>query len=142
MEPILIDTDVCLDSLAGREPWNSDANRIFHASVEGLANLFISSLTFSNLFYLLGRRHGSKKTVQKLMAMRELVSVSTVDEEIIDLALQSGWSDFEDAVQYFSALDAGCGLLVTRNIADYNAVNDLRIIDSASFVSEYLSTSD
>ncbi|WP_441000683.1 type II toxin-antitoxin system VapC family toxin [Fodinibius sp. SL11] len=142
MEPILLDTDICLDSLAGREPWNVDANQIFHASVEGLVDLFISGLTFSNLFYLLGRTHGSKKTVQKLSAMRDLVSVSTVDEEIVDLALKSGWADFEDALQYFSALDAGCELLITRNTSDYKKAKNITVKDSAAFVSKYLGDDD
>ena len=142
MEPILLDTDICLDSLAGREPWNTDINRIFHASVEGFVDLFISGLTFSNLFYLLSRTHGSQKTIQKLSAMRELVFVSTVDEEIVDLALNSGWSDFEDALQYYSALDAGCGLLITRNTSDYKKANNITVMDSAAFVSEYLGDGD
>ncbi|MDZ7681659.1 MAG: hypothetical protein U5J63_08120 [Fodinibius sp.] len=70
--------------------------------------------------------------------MRELVSVSTVNEDIVDLAFASGWSDFEDALQYYSASDAGCELLITRNVADYKKVSDISIMDSASFVTEYL----
>ncbi len=142
MEPILLDTDICLDSIAGRDPWNVDANRIFHASVEGLVDLFISGLTFSNLFYLLRRTHGSKKSIETLSAMRDLVSVSTVDEEIVDLALNSGWSDFEDALQYYSALNSGCGVLITRNLSDYQKAGNITLMDSATFVSKYLDDAD
>lgn len=138
MEPILLDTDICLDSIAGRDPWNKDANRIFHAGTDGSVNLFISALTFSNLFYLLSKAHGPKKTVQKLSAMRDLVSVSTIDEEIVDLAFSSGWSDFEDALQYFSALLTGCSILITRNLSDYKKANKIRVINSSTFVAEFL----
>lgn len=144
MEPILLDTDVCLDSLAGRDPWNIDANRIFHSSVEGNTDLYISGLTFSNLFYLLSKTHGPKKTVQKLSAMRELVSVSPVNEEIVDSALAAGWTDFEDAIQYNSALVVGCGILITRNLSDYEAAgidndNDyMKVMSPSAFVSNYL----
>lgn len=138
MEAALLDTDICLDSIAGRDPWDKDANRIFHSAVEGYVKLFISGLTFSNLYYLLGKTHGSKKTVQKLSAMRDLVSVSTVDEEVVDLALKSGWSDFEDALQYYSALNSGCKLLITRNVSDYKKAHNIKVMDSATVVSDYL----
>lgn len=138
MKPILLDTDVCLDSIAGRNPWNIDANRIFHSSVEGTMNLFVSGLTFSNLFYLLGKVHGPKKTVRKLSSMRELVTVSTVNQEIVDSALSAGWSDFEDALQYYSALEADCDILVTRNLSDYKKADNLKILNPSTFVSNYL----
>ena len=138
LEPILVDTDVCLDSLAGRTPWNIDANRIFHSSVEGTTDLVVSGLTFSNLFYLLGKAHGAKKMAQKLSLMRDLVSVSSVDQDIVDSALSAGWTDFEDALQYYSAVRAGCGVLITRNVSDYKKADNLRILSPSNFVSGYL----
>jgi len=71
-----------------------------------------------------------------------LVSVSTVDEEIVDLALNSGWSDFEDALQYYSALNSGCGVLITRNLSDYQKAGNITLMDSATFVSKYLDDAD
>jgi hypothetical protein len=126
--------------MAGRNPWDIDANRIFHSSVEDNTTLFISGLTFSNLFYLLSKTHGSKKTVQKLSAMRELVSVSPVDKEVVDFALEAGWADFEDALQYYSALSVNCDILITRNLSDYEIAGNenMKVMSPSAFVSNYL----
>lgn len=61
MVRVLLDTDVCLDSIAGRVPWNIDANRIFHSVTEGKTDIFISGLSFSNMFYLLQKEHGANE---------------------------------------------------------------------------------
>jgi hypothetical protein len=49
------------------------------------------------------------------------VNVSTVDEKIIDLALQSVFSDFEDAIQYFTAIQNNIPVILTRNLKDYKS---------------------
>jgi len=48
-----------------------------------------------------------------------MISVVPVEEKIIDLALNSSFSDFKDALQYFTARENGFKILVTRNIKDY-----------------------
>lgn len=138
MVPILLDTDICLDSIAGRDPWDVDANRIFHSSVEGVTNIFVSGLSFSNLFYLLRKVHGAKKTVHKLSAMRQLVSISLIDESIVNSAFESGWIDFEDALQYSSALKAGCQFIISRNISNYRNSDELQVLLPSEFVSKFL----
>ncbi len=138
MVPILLDTDICLDSIAGRDPWDVDANRIFHSSVEGVTNIYVSGLSFSNMFYLLRKVHGAKKTVDKLSAMRELVSVSPIDERVVDSAFESGWTDFEDALQYYSALKAGCRFIISRNVSDYRKSDELQVLSPSEFVSQFL----
>jgi len=42
-----------------------------------------------------------------------------LNEKIIDLALNSDFSDFEDAIQYYSALENNIDVLITRNLKDY-----------------------
>lgn len=42
-----------------------------------------------------------------------------VNEETIEKGLNSDFSDFEDAVQYFSALQSGCTVIITRNGKDF-----------------------
>jgi predicted nucleic acid-binding protein len=138
MVPILLDTDVCLDSIAGREPWNTAADRIFHSAVEDKTSVYISGLSFSNLFYLLQKVHGARRTVEKLLAMRKLVSVSVINADVVDGAFDSSWKDFEDALQYQSACQAGCEVLVTRNLTDYKNSGDVSVLAPSEFVRQYL----
>ena len=142
MVHILLDTDVCLDSIAGRDPWGVDANRIFHSSVEGITVIFVSGLSFSNMFYLLRKAHGAKQTVNKLSAMRDLVSVSPIDEKVVDAAFSAGWPDFEDALQYYSALKSGCSIIISRNVSDYGRADELEVLSPSAFVRQFLDEGD
>src|ERR1051326_8546700 len=50
---------------------------------------------------------------------RILVNVLPVDEKTIDLALQSVFKDFEDAIQYYTAVQNNIPVFLTRNLKDY-----------------------
>ena len=50
---------------------------------------------------------------------KTLVNVLSVDNKTIDLAIASDFHDFEDAIQYYTAIENGLTILVTRNIKDY-----------------------
>ena len=42
-----------------------------------------------------------------------------MDDEVIEKAINSDFKDFEDAMQYFSAIASNCDLIVTRNEKDF-----------------------
>lgn len=48
--------------------------------------------------------------------MVELVSIR---DQTIQLAIHSTLNDFEDAIQYYAALENNIGILITRNLKDY-----------------------
>jgi predicted nucleic acid-binding protein len=118
---VLVDTDVVLDLLLGREPFFPAATRLFDAFQEGRLEGHISSLAFSNLFYILRKQVPGPEAVGILRKLRLISRVLPVDEKIIDLALASTFADFEDAIQYFAAAEQGLDAIVTRNRRDYKA---------------------
>jgi predicted nucleic acid-binding protein len=119
MTKIFIDTDVCLDLLAKREPHYGYAATLFTLADKGELNLFVSSLSFSNLNYLLSRQYATTEARRILSKFKVLVRVLPVDGKVIELALNSKFKDFEDAIQYFTAIESGITFLLTRNIKDY-----------------------
>ena len=119
---VLIDTDVILDLLLGRQPFYPSASRLFVAFQEGRLEGHVSSLAFANLFYLLRKEEGGgPEAIAILRKLRLVIRVLAVNEKIIDLALASTFTDFEDAIQYFAAAEGGLEAIVTRNRRDYKA---------------------
>ncbi|MCD4709760.1 MAG: PIN domain-containing protein, partial [Bacteroidales bacterium] len=60
---------------------------------------------------------------------------------IVKSALQSGFKDFEDAIQYHAALsDPDIDVIVTRNIKDYKKA-ELPVMTPGTFLKTYLHTS-
>lgn len=116
---ILIDSDVCLDLITGRKPFFDNAKRFFEVIENTDLQAFVSPDSFSNMFYILRKDYVPQTIVAKLESLRILILVAPLFEKIIDLALKSGWKDFEDAMQYYCAKENGCDCIITRNTKDF-----------------------
>jgi len=116
---IFVDTDIILDLLARREPFFTAAARLFSLAEQDNIHICVSSLAYANLFYILRKEHSSAIATTILKKLSRLVTILPVDSETVVLALDAGFSDFEDALQYHTALKKGVACLVTRNIKDF-----------------------
>ena len=81
--------------------------------------LFISSLTIANTHYLLARSHKLDEARKILIKFKVLVEVLPMNDKILELALVSDFKDFEDAIQYYTALENELDLILTRNKKDF-----------------------
>lgn len=121
LRKVLVDSDIILDLLLARPPYFPAATRLFTAFQEGQIEGHVSSLAFSNLFYLLRKQSSGPDAVALLRKLRLIIRVAPVDERVIDLALAADFTDFEDAIQYFAAVEQGLDAIVTRNRRDYRS---------------------
>jgi predicted nucleic acid-binding protein len=110
---IFVDTDVCLDLLSGRQPFNAFAEKLFTLGDEGKIEICVSSLSFSNIDYVLQSQYKRNDSRKILATFKTLVSILAVDDKIIALAIASDFADFEDAIQYNTALENGIKILLT-----------------------------
>jgi len=120
MTDIFIDTDVIIDFLIDREPHSREAAIIFTLIEQKKLKGYVSSLTFSNLYYVLRKIESHNKVIAKLDSISRLFIILKVDQQTIKYAIASGFPDFEDSIQYNCALDyKKIDVLITRNIKDY-----------------------
>ncbi len=120
MKPkVFVDTDIIYDLLARREPHYQAAARLFTLSDGVKIQVFISALTIANIHYLISKQLSAGEAKQIIRKFKLLVHILPVNEKIIDLALNSDFNDFEDAVQYYCAIENDIELLLTRNLKDY-----------------------
>jgi len=120
MTDLFIDTDVIIDFLIDRKPHSREAAVIFTLIEQKKIKGYASSLTFSNLYYLLRKIESHNKVKSKLESLSHIVRILKVDEQTIKDAISSDFPDFEDSIQYFSALDSKkIDVIITRNTKDY-----------------------
>lgn len=120
MTNLFIDTDVIIDFLIDRKPFSREAAIIFTLIEQKKLKGYSSSLTFSNLYYVLRKIESHNKVISKLEILSKIVGILRVEEQTIKNALASGFSDFEDSIQYFSAIDSKkIDVIITRNIKDF-----------------------
>lgn len=99
MVKVFVDTDVCLDLLSGRQPFNAKAEQLFTLAEKGKLKICVSSLSFSNIDYILQSQFSKTDSRKIIGKFRTLVSVLSVDSKIIDRSIASDFPDFEDAIQ-------------------------------------------
>lgn len=117
---IFIDSDVIIDFFTDREPFVNPASELFDLNERGLLKLHISAVIINNIYYIVRRYLGHKKTlevVEELVDMTEVIG--TTKKEILQ-ALKNDFKDYEDSVQYSTALLIDeIEAIVTRNVKDY-----------------------
>lgn len=116
---LFVDSDVILDVLEKREPFYDYSAQILTLGDEKKVQLFTTSLVIANVYYIMRKQLGIQKAKENLRKLRIIVNVMSVNEKEVDLALNSELSDFEDALQYFTALNNKIDFIITRNTKDY-----------------------
>jgi predicted nucleic acid-binding protein len=120
MTDLFINTDVIIDFLIDRKPFSREAAIIFTLIEQKKLKGFSSSLTFTNLYYVLRKIESHNKVISKLDSLSKMAGILKVEEQTIKNALASGFPDFEDSIQYFSAADSKkIDVIITRNIRDF-----------------------
>lgn len=120
MENVFIDTDVIVDFLTDRKPFSLESAKIFSLIDQKKIKGCVSSLSFSNLYYVLRKFGTHKKVISSLQELSELVDILKIDSDIVKSALASDFKDFEDSIQYFAAQEyKKVDFIITRNIKDY-----------------------
>ena len=120
MTDLFIDTDIIIGFLADRKPFSREAATIFTLIEQKKLKGYTTSLTFSNLYYVLRKFESHNKVISRLDSLSKILGILNVEELTIKNALASGFPDFEDSIQYFSAIsNKKIDAIITRNTKDY-----------------------
>ncbi|MBR4188307.1 MAG: PIN domain-containing protein [Bacteroidaceae bacterium] len=118
MTRLFLDTNIVVDLLDRREPFCHDAVRLFTMAYNKKVQIIVSPMTFTTASFLL-RKHGTEGVRILLSNLRQLARVATANERTIDDSLASRFNDFEDAMQYYTAVKAKADIIITRNGKDF-----------------------
>jgi predicted nucleic acid-binding protein len=120
MSKLLIDTNIVIDLLAKREPFYDSAAQLFSLADKRKIKLTVSSLTFANTNYVLSRLKSAKEARDILRRFKILIRVLSLNDKIVDLALNDDdFEDFEDGLQYYTAIENNQDIIITRDLKDF-----------------------
>lgn len=132
MKRVFVDTNIVMDLLEKREQFYQEAQELFTLADKNEVKLYVSALTIANVHFLLIRqlKMEARKVISKF---KVLVEVLPLTGKIIDLALASDQKDFENAIQYATAIEHGIDIIITRNKRDFKNL-DLPILTAKEFI--------
>ena len=112
---VFLDTNIIMDFCARRLPFFENASLIIDMGYRKELVLGVSSLTFINVAYILRKAYPQDLVMQKLANLAKICTVSPIDEEVILTGIRMKAKDFENSVQYLSALRCGAEVIITRD---------------------------
>jgi predicted nucleic acid-binding protein len=119
MSRLFLDTNVILDLLAHRDPHFDAIARLATLADQKKLVLVSSPLSFTTVDFILNKYESEESVRTKLRKFKIICEVCEVNEETVEKGLNSTFKDFEDSVQYYSALQANCSVIITRNGKDF-----------------------
>lgn len=130
---ILVDTNVLLDVLTQRRPFFEDSAKAWSLIYQGLMQGYVSAISVNHLYYIV-RKLRDKETAESFVddLLRDFEVVS-LTKSILHQARTVRGKDFEDSIQYFSAIQEGCEILITRNKKDFPTAG-LRLLNPSEFL--------
>jgi predicted nucleic acid-binding protein len=120
MKRFFVDTNVLIDFLADREPFATDAARLFDLSHKKKIQLYVSAVSYNNIYYILRQSLTHSATIKILDELNEWTFVIDVTAAVIRQSLTSEFKDFDDAIQYNCAKSLSkIEAIITRDTTDY-----------------------
>ncbi len=117
---ILVDTNIIIDALTGREPFRETAEQIFMLAANQIEDMYITASSATDIYYLIRKHlHDTDRAKNIMSKLYELFHILDVTSGDCQEALSSGVEDYEDAVVAGCANRNRMDYIVTRNIRDY-----------------------
>jgi predicted nucleic acid-binding protein len=116
---LFFDTNVLLDVLTRREPFHADSAKLWALVEAGKVSGSACAISFSNMYYVVRNLSGSRAAYRGLQLVSALFDIIPCDERIIQQAIDANLADFDDAIQFFSAVRANADYIITRDSAHF-----------------------
>ncbi|GCA92536.1 type II toxin-antitoxin system VapC family toxin [Microcystis aeruginosa] len=132
---ILIDTNIIIDNALEREPFWNASEQVLSLIEKGTIAGYISASTFSDLYYIIRKARGRDWTLTYLKQLITFFQIATVNQDAIIMAFTTNFQDFEDSIQYSTAVVNKLDAIITRNPQDFPIVTP-RIITPEQLIAE------
>jgi predicted nucleic acid-binding protein len=137
MTRLFIDTNIVIDLLSKREPHYAESAILFSLADRNKIALSVSALTFANTAYVLLKQLKTGKVKEILRKLRVLIQVLPLDDKTIGLALNDeSFADFEDGLQYYTALENDMDIIITRNLKDFKSAK-IPVMTAEQFIETF-----
>lgn len=133
---IFLDSDVIFDVLEHRVEFYADSSKIFRLIFDRKCQGYTSPLILSNIFFLFSKYYSRPIAKVKIGYLLNLFTITTINSAITQKAYYSNFTDFEDALQYYSCIDEKIPVIITRNTRDYTN-STIEVYKPGEFITRY-----
>ncbi|ABY95706.1 hypothetical protein Teth39_2083 [Thermoanaerobacter pseudethanolicus ATCC 33223] len=116
MMKVLIDTNVILDVLLKRTPFDVDAYNILKLAEEKKINAYLAAFSITDIYYFINKNLSHNESIKALEALLSIVEVVSITKHDIKKAMNfKEFRDLEDALQMQCLKKLKGDLIITRD---------------------------
>lgn len=130
---VFLDANVLIDVVQNRIDFVETFSKVLQLGLDGECELCASDITFTTVSFYARKNRTQEQLYEVLQSLRDFIDVAPSGKIAIDWALQQKSKDFEDSVQYYTALRSGAEYIVSRNVRDY-PYNDIPVVSPIEFL--------
>src|SRR5262249_5823414 len=130
---ILIDTNILMDVLTRRQLYFEDSAKVWTLVNSGSVEGYLSAISVNNLYYIVSKLQNRRIAERFVDDILRDFEISSLTKTILKQARNVVGKDFEDSIQYFSAIQEGCDVLITRNKKDFPTLG-LQVLTPGEFL--------
>ena len=137
---IFLDANVLVSVLNKEYPLFTYTSRILSLADSNRYEVFTSPVCLAIAFYFAEKKFKAKIAKQKISTLSEHVRITTTDTACVKQTLiNTAVKDFEDGLQYYSAIQSNCNCIITEDVHDFY-FSSIEVLKSESFFLKYMST--
>lgn len=133
---IFLDANVLVSVLNKEYPIFTYCSRILSLADSNKYQLYTSPICLAIAFYFSEKKSGTKSAKSKIDLLVSKINIAATNSEVVSLALQNkAVLDFEDGLEYYSALNTGCEYIITEDVDDFY-FSELQVMACEQFLNQ------
>ena len=135
---LFLDANVLVSVLNKEYPLFTYSSRVLSLVDDKRFRVYTSPLCLAIAFYFAEKKHGNTMARKKMSLLTEKLLFTAIDEKTV-LAVERNKKihDFEDGLQYYSAIEKECKYIITEDKSDFY-FSEIEVMGSKTFLEKHV----
>jgi len=135
---IFLDANILISVLNKEYPLFTYNSRVLSLADNTKFKVYTSPLCLAIAFYFAEKKHGTTQARQKINLLIEKLGFTSISEQtVLEVGNNKKIHDFEDGLQYYSAIGSDCKYIITENLKDFY-FSEIEVLTSRQFLEKYV----
>jgi predicted nucleic acid-binding protein len=135
---IFLDANILVSVLNNEYPLFTYSARVLSLADNKKFKVFTSPLCLAIAFYFAEKKNGNASALQKIRLLASKLQITTVDNLVVKkVVAEKQVHDFEDGMEYFSAINSGCKFIITQDESDFY-FSKIEVLNAQAFLEKYV----
>ncbi|MGQ0827550.1 MAG: PIN domain-containing protein [Bacteroidota bacterium] len=135
---VFLDANILISVLNKEYPLFTYSSRVLSLADHSGFKVYTSPLCLAIAFYFAEKKHGTTHARQKIGLLIEKLGFTSITEKtVMQVGNNKKIHDFEDGLQYYSALESDCKYIITEDLKDFY-FSEIEVLSSRQFLEKYV----